>query len=116
MERQFRTQKECKLARDAHILDSPDSKTSQDIERMQTSEGLTNWRNQAVRQVRIRKECKLARGTHSLESQTERQFRTQKECEPARGTHILDGPNKGVSQDTQCEQEIDESTEDISTY
>ena len=45
MERQVRTQKECKLAM-----------------------ALTNWRAQTEKQVKMQKQCEPGRGTHFLES------------------------------------------------
>src|SRR5260221_4993152 len=67
-------------------------------------------------QVRTWNECEPASGTHSLKNPTGRQVRTRKECEPERVTHQLESPDRGTSQDTGCEREIDESAGEESWY
>src|SRR6266850_783330 len=92
MDGQVRTQKEFEQERNTHSLKSVDRQTSQDMERIQASEGhsptgeqrwtdksehgknpteqgaLTNWRVQMDGQVSTQKESKQVRDTHRLES------------------------------------------------
>jgi len=92
MDGQVRTQKEFEQERNTHSLKSVDRQTSQDMERIQASEGhsptgeqrwtdksehgknpteqgaLTNWRVQMDGQVSTQKESKQVRGTHSLKN------------------------------------------------
>src|SRR6267142_680506 len=86
---QVRTQKESNQERGTHILESADGQTSQDMERIQPSEGhshtgecrwtsqdtvrtecgvLTDWRVQIDRQVRTEKASDRVGATHKLES------------------------------------------------
>src|SRR6267142_740092 len=92
MNGQVRTWKESEQVRGTHFLESTDGQTSQNMKRIQPSEGhslpgehrqtdksrqgknltelgaLTNWRAQMGRQFRRWKESNQARGTHQLES------------------------------------------------
>jgi len=125
MERQVRTQKKCKLTMGTHQLESPDRETSQDMERMQASEGHSRSRepDRETNQDMPVERLQASKSTHQLSpdrdksghgknasqqgdltfwrAQIERQVRKWKECEPARGTYMLESPDGETSQDTE---------------
>ena len=99
MERQVKTQKECKPARPTYFLESPDRETSQDTERMQTGKGHLRsgeprWRDKSGHRNHVNQQGEPT----FWRAQTERQVRTWKECELVRGTHKLGSPDGETSQ------------------
>src|SRR5437879_5034517 len=101
-QRQVRTRKECEQARGTHVLESPDTETSQDTERMRASEGHSRPGEPRHRDKSGHGRNASQRGAlTNWRAQTQRQVRTRKECEPARGTHVLESLDTETSQDTE---------------
>ena len=99
---QVRTRKECEPGRDTHILESPDTKTSQDTERMRASEGYSPTGEPRHKDKSEHGKNASQRGAlTNWWAQIQRQVRTWKECEPTRGTHVLKSTDTETSQDVE---------------
>ena len=85
-----------------HILESPETETSQDTGRMRASKGHSLSRKPRQRdKSEHRRNASQQGALTSWRTQTQRQVRTWKECEPARGTHVLESPDTETCQDTE---------------